>query len=267
MRPIALVGNVAIDHVDGDPPRIGGGPFYGARALRQFGRPGRIVTSCAEADRPALIPGLVALGVPVTWRPGDSTAEFSLRYVDDRREMTVERLGPRWEPADARVPALERTEWVHVAPLARSEFPSETLAALADGRRLSFDGQGLVRPARTGPLELDADVDLGLLSHVTVLKLAEEEAEALVGRVDQASLGALGVPEVVVTYGLHGSVVMAEGRLEEVKARAILDVDPTGAGDSFAVAYLAARSDGFSPFAAARRATALVAALLTGRAR
>jgi sugar/nucleoside kinase (ribokinase family) len=267
VRPIALVGNLAVDHIDGHPPRIGGGAFYGARALRQFGRPGLVVTSCAQEDRAALLPRIAALGVPVTWRPGASTSEFSIRYVDERREMMVERLGPSWRPADVRIPELAPVEWVHAAPLVRSDFPAEALAALAEGRRLSLDGQGLVRPGRTGPLELDADVDLDLLRDVSVLKLAEEEAEALLGRVDRASLAGLGVPEVVVTYGLRGSVVLADDRFQEVRARAILDVDPTGAGDSFAIAYLAARSDGFSPFAAARRATALVAALLTGRAR
>ena len=43
--------------------------------------------------------------------------------------------------------------------------------------------------------------------------------------------------------------------------------DPTGAGDAFAVAYLASRADGHAPAASARRATALVATLLSGRAR
>ena len=43
--------------------------------------------------------------------------------------------------------------------------------------------------------------------------------------------------------------------------------DPTGCGDAYAVGYLAARSDGLAPVAAARRATALVALLLSTRKR
>src|SRR5205823_623776 len=66
------------------------------------------------------------------------------------------------------------------------------------GRRLSFDGQGLVRPPRTGPLELDADYDPELLRHVSILKLAEEEAAVL------GDLSALDVPEIVVTHGTRG---------------------------------------------------------------
>jgi sugar/nucleoside kinase (ribokinase family) len=43
------------------------------------------------------------------------------------------------------------------------------------------------------------------------------------------------------------------------------EIDPTGAGDAFAAAYLVSRSTGHAPTAAARRATALVAGLLGRR--
>ena len=116
--------------------------------------------------------------------------------------MVVDALGPTWTPADLR--GLERADWVHVGPLARSDFPAETLAALARDRRLSFDGQGLVRPARTGPLVLDAEYDPDVLRHVSVLKLAEEEAHVLVGEPDAEALASLGVPEILVTLRLRG---------------------------------------------------------------
>ena len=132
---------------------------------------------------------------------------------------------------------------------------------------LSLDGQGLVRRPQTGPLALDAEADLRVLEHVHVLKLAEEEAEALLGEVSPRSVGELGVPEVVVTLGLRGSIVYAGGRAERVEAHPLRRVDETGAGDAFAVAYLASRADGQAPAASARRATALVATLLSGRAR
>ena len=91
------------------------------------------------------------------------------------REMTVQALGDAWAVAD--VPVLpEAVQWVHVAPLARSDFPTETLAAVARQGRLSLDGQGLVRASSTGPLVLDADFDPELLRHVWVLKLSDEEA-------------------------------------------------------------------------------------------
>ena len=266
MRPLAIVGNLSRDVVDGGAPRVGGAPFHAARALRVLGRPALVAAKCAEADRRTLVPPLVRLGVPVLWREGDSTAAFSFRYEGERREMVVDSLGSPWTPADLR--GLERAEWVHVGALARSDFPVETLAALARERRVSFDGQGLVRPDRTGPLELDGEYDPEVLRHVSVLKLAEEEARALVGELDAEALRSLGVPEVVVTLGSEGAVVLADGRLERVAARAVHGrIDPTGAGDAFAAAYLVSRSSRHAPAAAARRATALVAGLLASRLR
>ena len=266
MRPLAIVGNLSRDLVGGGRPRVGGAPFYAARALRVLGRPAVVATKCAAVDRPELVPPLVALGVPVHSQGGESTATFAYGYDGDSRWMRVEALGDAWTEEDARgwvADALGRAGWVHVGALARSDFPAETLEVLARGRRLSLDGQGLVRPARTGPLELDGDFDREVLRRVTILRLAEEEAELLAPGLDEGALRSLGVPEVVVTLGSRGSVVLAGGRLERIAARPVEGAaDPTGAGDAFAAAYLAARSEGHSPLAAARRATELVAGLL-----
>ena len=263
MRPLAVVGNLSRDLVDGSPPRAGGAPFHAARALRVLGRPALVGAKCADSDRDSLLTPLIRLGLPVLWRGGSSTAAFSFRYEGDRRVMVVEALGDPWGPAD--LYGLERADWVHVGALARSDFPAETLAELGRDRRVSFDGQGLVRPERTGPLELDAAYDPEVLRHVSILKLAEEEARTLVGDPDESALRSLGVPEVVVTLGSEGSLVLADGKLEKVPAQAAGEVDPTGAGDAFSAVYLASRSSGHAPAAAARRATALVAGLLARR--
>ena len=114
-----------------------------------------------------------------------------------------------------------------------------------------------------GPLQLDANYDPELLRHVAILKVAEEEARMLVGSAEPDALAELGVPEIVLTLGSRGSIVIVRGLAEHVPARpADGAADPTGAGDAFAAAYLAARADGHAPASAARRATALVAALL-----
>jgi sugar/nucleoside kinase (ribokinase family) len=263
---LAVVGNLSLDRVDGGTPRAGGAPFWGARALRLLGARALLAVKCADDDRALLARSLVAFGVPVLWLGGTSTAAFSMRYTGDRREMTVDSIGDTWVPED--VHGLRDVRWLHVGALAQSDFPPETLAELARGRRISFDGQGLVRPARTGPLELEREYDPEVLRHVTVLKLAEEEVRSLVGEPDEAALRAFGVPEVVVTLGSRGSLVLTNGRLEQVATRPVEGkVDPTGAGDAFAVVYLAARAGGHAPAASARRAGALVSGLLAGRLR
>jgi sugar/nucleoside kinase (ribokinase family) len=251
MSTIAVVGNLSLDRVAGSRPRIGGGPYHAARALRLVGARARLVARCADGDRRFLLPRLAALGIPLRLLAGETTAAFSFTYDHGVRTMNIDVLGDAWTPDDVRT--LDRhVRWVQVAPLARSDFPSETIAQLAQGRRVLLDGQGLVRKPQTGRLELDADFDRDVLEHVSILKLAEEEAE-LVGEVD--------VPERIVTFGAGGSIVYANGREKRVPAWP-LTRDPTGAGDGFSAAYLAARASGQAPVQAARRATAVVGAML-----
>jgi sugar/nucleoside kinase (ribokinase family) len=268
VRPVAVIGNLARDLVDGQPPRIGGCPFYAARALRALGRPGRIVTRCADEDAKALLPDLLALGVPVTRLPAHATSTFGIRYEGETRLMRVETAGDPWTVEDARGPVAEAVnaiEWMHIGPLLRTDFPAETLAELARRHRLTLDGQGLVRAADIGPLKLDADFDPEILRHLTGLKLAEEEAHAIVGEIDERSIAALGVPEVLVTLGIRGSIVFTRGGSTHVPAHPVHDVDPTGAGDAYMTAYIASRSSGHTPVSAARVATSLVASLLAAQ--
>jgi sugar/nucleoside kinase (ribokinase family) len=268
--PIGVIGNLSVDVVDGGARRPGGGPFHAARAFRALAQPALAVTQCAEADRRVLLRPLAALGVRVSWRPAPATAAFRLRYANGARSVELVHPGEPWTPAAAREAgdALRRVGWLQVAPLARPDFPAETLAELArGGRRLLLDGQGLVRPGRRGVVELDTAYDPAVLVHAAILKLAEDEARALLGGLDAGRIASLGVPEVVVTLGERGALVWAAGALDEVPTiPAPGRVDPTGAGDAFAAAYLASRARGHGPAPAARRACALVGALLMGHA-
>jgi sugar/nucleoside kinase (ribokinase family) len=201
-----------------------------------------------------VLPRLAALGIPLRLLEGTATSGFSFTYDGDVRKMSVDAIGDPWTPDDAR--AIDRrARWLHIAPLIRSDFPAETLAAFARGRRVLFDGQGLVRRPEVGPLQLDADFDPAVLQHISILKLAEEEAAVLGG------VEGLDVPEIVITLGSRGSIVYAGGVEVHVPARP-LPHDPTGAGDAFATAYLAGRAAGHAPAAAARRATAVVGTIL-----
>jgi len=249
---IGLLGNLSQDVLPGRPPHVGGGPYHGARALQRLRVPARIVARCATADRDRLLPPVVRLGTPVRYVPGTSTAAFAFSYEGDRRTMAVDALGDTWRPGD--VPEL-RSRWIHIAPLSRAEWPVATVKALARRYRVSFDAQGLVRTPNTGPLELDDDFDREILRYIWVLKLADEEAEVI------GDVAALGVREAIVTHGSRGATVYCGGGVEHIPAHPLAR-DPTGAGDAFATAYIVGRNAGFRPAGAARRATAVVAALL-----
>lgn len=257
MRGIAVLGNLTRDVVDGGPPRVGGAPYHAARALRLLGGRSSVVARCAEADRRALLAPLVALGVPVRWRSAHATASFALSYRGDERTLELEDPGVPWTLEDAA--AVGRSEWVQVGALTRDDFPLAVLAALARDHRLALDGQALVRPARTGRLELDAEFDHALLRHVTVLKLAEDEVEALGG---EDAVAKLGIPEVLLTGASQGAQLLSGGRREAIAIRRVDTADPTGAGDAFLAGYVWARAAGHRPLSAARNAGTIAARVL-----
>jgi sugar/nucleoside kinase (ribokinase family) len=261
MRPLAVIGHLSRDLFTGAAPRIGGAPWYAGRALRLLGDEATLFAKCGGDDRARFQRRLASLGLPASLSTGGVTTSFT--FVYDRhgeRTMTVEAIGEPWQVDEPEARLLQRVDWLHVAPLLRGDFDVAALERLGSGRRLLLDAQGLVRVRQLGPLTLDADYDADLLRHVSILKVSEEEARVL------EPLTELGVPEIVLTRGSAGSVVFVHGRPEEIPAMPVDgEIDPTGAGDAFNISYLAARADGHAPASAARRATALVAALLLGQ--
>jgi sugar/nucleoside kinase (ribokinase family) len=248
VRALGVIGHLSRDVVAGAPPQIGGGPWHAARALRLIGADAILFAKCGER---AYHRKLAALGSPVSFTLARETTSFTFSYDEHGlRTMGIESISEPWRIEDIPARLLQGVEWLHVAPLLRDDFDPDVLEWLARGRRILLDGQGLVRPRKAGPLVLDGDFDPELLRHVTALKLAQEEAD-VVGEVD--------VPELIVTDGMRGATVNGE----HVPAH-VVSADPTGAGDAFAVAYAASRAAGQAPVSAARRATALVAALLSG---
>jgi sugar/nucleoside kinase (ribokinase family) len=267
VRALAVIGPLARDVVDGRGERIGGGPWYAGLALRALGQEAVVVAKCGEPEQRSFGRRLAALGLPASLAVGGETTAFSFRYdAAGHREMRVDAIGEPWHESDEPERALRRVEWVHAAPVLCGDFPPETIERLARRRRLLLDGHGLVRARQVGPLVLDGGFDRTLLRHVSILKLSEEEAQAILGGGELEELRGLGVPEVVVTFGAGGSLVLTRDAAVRVTARPARG-DPTGAGDAFSVAYLSARAGGHRPISAARRASALVSALLAAGAR
>ena len=268
MSRVAVVGNLARDRIDGGPPQAGGCPFFAALALRLLGREGQIVTRCSDADRPLFNGPVDALGVPVTILSSEHTSGFDHFYDGEIRRTKVTAVGDPWAPADA-AHLDPDVRWVHVAPLLRSDFPPETLAALASGGRpVSLDAQGLVREPRIGPLQQNASFDPAALTAVSVLKLSEEEARTVGGGAfGAATAQSLGVPEILATLGSRGEDVWVDGLITHVPTKPVLGVETTGAGDAFMVGYAAARVDGALPVEAAYEASALVIRMLRERKR
>jgi len=262
---VAVVGNFSRDVVDGGGASPGGGPCFAAEAFRRLGGESQIVSRFAEGNRDLFQPVLETPAVEVTLLPAETTTGFTMSYDGEHRSMEVTALGETWRLEEASTLAPDVT-WVHVAPLLRGDFPPAVLAALAEGRRLSLDGQGLTRRRQLGPLVRDADFEPETLAPVTALKLSEEEARIVAGRrFDGEAAAALGVPEILVTIGSDGVIVFAGDEEARVPTRPVPGVHTTGAGDTFMVGYASARSMGRGPVESATLACDLVTEVLEDR--
>jgi sugar/nucleoside kinase (ribokinase family) len=108
-----------------------------------------------------------------------------------------------------------------------------------------------------------------LLRHISVLKLAEDEAVIVAdGPFDGSTATRLGVPEVLVTFGSEGCDVYTDGTVVRVPAAwRVEGVQTTGAGDMFTACYTAHRSAGADSRRAVELASELVARELEQRLR
>lgn len=267
---VTVLGNLAIDVIDGAPKSPGGCASFAGVALEAVGGNAQIVAMGAEHDHALFDPLLERFGDLVKILPSDRTSSFRLDYDDvDHRHMSVDAIGPVWGVADIEA-ADPATTWVHLAPLLRTDFPAETLAHLAArGHGVAYDGQGLVRADQLGPLVEDRRFSPELLTDIDILKLAEDEAVVVAdGAFDAETAARLGVPEILVTFGSAGCDIYTEGSVERVPAAWRVDgVQTTGAGDMFTACYVANRAAGAEPRLAAEVASELVARQLEQRPR
>jgi sugar/nucleoside kinase (ribokinase family) len=265
---VTVLGNLAVDVINGGPKTPGGCASFSGVAMAAAGAPGGIVALAADDDHALFEPLLERFGSMIRILPAQCTSAFRLDYADiDHRRMSVEAIGPVWGPAEVEA-ADPQTTWVHLAPLLRTDFPAETLKLLAQrGHRVAYDGQGLVRADRLGPLVVDRHYPPELLEHISILKLAEDEAVIVAdGDFDESTAARLGVPEILVTFGSGGcDIYTGETRVRVPAAWRVDGVQTTGAGDMFTTCYVANRAAGADPRAAAKDASELVAGELEKR--
>jgi sugar/nucleoside kinase (ribokinase family) len=137
-------------------------------------------------------------------------------------------------------------------------------AGVVRARLVGLGVQGLVRAVgvdgsvRPRPLPLDE----AALAAIGVAVLGEDDVGGepdLVGRLAAA------VPVVAFTHGARGCEIVVRGRTRRVGIHPALEVDPTGAGDAFAAAFLLALASGADPVDAARLGAAAGSIVVEGR--
>ena len=233
--------DVVRDRVRGvEAVRPGGTAAYAALTARGLGLEVAVVTSSAEYPFQDILPGVGIGNVPA-----EETTVFHNCYGQGvRRQVLARRAG---DIARSDVPPAWRSAGiVLLAPLAQELpldaagwFDAPLIGATAQGWLRAWDEEGRVVTDAPRPDAMGGGLDLLVLS----------EADAGVGSVDDWAPRA-GV--VALTRGPRGVRLRVAGRWHDIPAVPASEVDPTGAGDVWAAAYLVRYSEICDPFEAAR---------------
>jgi len=238
-----VIGHVTKDLTDkGYQP--GGTLVYSGLTARNLGRRVGVITSAG----PDLDLAQILKDIEVVCLSSLVTTTFRNIYEEGGRRQCVCAVAERIAAGD--VPrAWREVPIVHLGPIAGEIggemidlFSSSLLGVTPQGWLRRWDEQGRVFPRQW--------IEAGkLLARVDVLVLSEED---LAGEA-RTLRSQLGVPRVtVVTEGVRGATVHHQGRTLHFPARKTTIVDPTGAGDIFAAAFLVRLAETDDPYEAAR---------------
>jgi len=253
---LVAVGHVTFDRI-GERDVPGGSVSYAALAARRLGWEAAVVTRAGDDFDPARdLPG-----VTVACTPAARTTRFVNEY--DAAGRRRQRVTARAEPIDlGDVPEdLRRAEAVLLAPVV-GEI-TEPAAALFEAGVVGATGQGWMRSvAASGEVARTAFQDAAThLLGVHVLFLSEGDLPA--GGPPAGDLLAC-VPMVALTRGWEGVQLLSRDGILSVPGLARREVDPTGAGDVFAAAFLVRYHETADPAEAAAFAVCAASCAVEG---
>ncbi|MCI0438190.1 MAG: PfkB family carbohydrate kinase [Chloroflexi bacterium] len=246
------IGHVAKD-LTPDGYRLGGAVTYGSLTALKLGlRPAAVASAGPDVDICSALSG-----ISVSVVPSAETTTFNNIYADGRRRQLIKAVGGPIEPSD--VPQAWRSApLVMLGPLVPRMsyelariFDRATVVACIQGWMRRWDEQGSVSPARWEGAELLPHVDAAILS------IDDLDDERLIDVWKELA------PVLIVTRGREGAELHLNGKSKtlgpsgwhHIAAFPTTEVDPTGAGDVFAAAYLVRLGETGDPLEAARFAS------------
>ncbi len=222
---------------------LGGTVTFAALTAYRLGLVAAIVT-CADADLLAELPlhlpeiGLAAHHSSETTAFINSYHEgFRTQYLQARADMLhVEDVPESWRAAPLVLLGPLDQELSPTLVRLFPRRPGAVIAATPQGWLRRWDDEGRVRPAPwTAAEEILPLLDVLILSHDDLLPFANGnliDSDAILAK------WSLQVPLLVATDGRHGATLFQHGVTEQFSAYPAHEVDPTGAGDVFAAAFL-----------------------------
>lgn len=237
------IGHVTRDILSDGSFTLGGTATFAAVTAHRLGLASAIVT-CADAqllnELPSLLPPVGLAG-----RASLASTTFSNQYHEGYRTQYLLARADSLRRED--VPAAWRNSpIVLLGPLAQEldptfvtlfpRRPGALIAATPQGWLRRWDETGRVSPTPwTTAEQVLPLLDVLILSHDDLLPFANgnrAEADTILTHWSTQ------VPLLVATDGRHGATLFQHGSIKRFEAYPVQEVDPTGAGDVFAAAFL-----------------------------
>ncbi len=239
------IGHVTLDRF-GDEVRPGGAALYAAVTADRLGLTAGILTSHADDFPLELLPPRIE----VVSVPAPATTVFEHAHAGRERRLRVRAVAAPLGEAD--VPEDWRDAGLVLLAPVMNEVDARLAAAFADAS-VAAEAQGWLRGlGRDGAVRaVRWEAAPQALRRLQALFLSAADVR---GQEPAMTEWVQRVPVAVVTAGKNGALLYVNGDRYEVRPRPAREVDPTGAGDVFAAAFLARyRRDG-DPWEAAEAA-------------
>lgn len=239
------IGNITKD-ITPDGYTVGGTVTYASVAALRLGLKPGVITRIG----PDLVLPEIYQQIELVSLPSAQTLTFENIYTEDGRVQVIHAIGDAIGIQDIPKELHQNNPpIVLLGPLARELdpkvaglFPDALLGVVPQGWIRHWDAAGHVSHT---PLDCNDEV----LRFADVLVVSTED----VGHdLRLAQCYAETVKVMVLTRGLHGCDVYYDGHITHVRPRRALEVDPTGAGDTFTAAFLIRYAESRNPIEAAR---------------
>lgn len=225
-----VIGHITRD-VTPDGYTTGGTVAYAGLTARNLGyRVGIVTSHGSELELDDLLSGIELHAIP-----SDQTTTFENIYRAQRREQYIRAVASPIPPQAIPEP-WRQAPIVHLAPLA-DELPPEIIEVFDDTTLIGVTPQGWMRrwddEGRVWPKPWECAEQI--LARADVLVFSEED----VLHIDDAIQTFAAMARImVVTRGVGGATLYLDGQPYHYPAFVVQEVDPTGAGDVFAAAFL-----------------------------
>jgi sugar/nucleoside kinase (ribokinase family) len=224
-----IVGHVTKDIVPGGFVYGGTATYAGRMAVALGERVGVVTSASADFDFAAALPDIQVANVPA-----ETTSTFENLYANGTRVQYVRGVARPLE--SAAVPESGRSAAVALlAPLTNEVMPGVEVAF--HGTQLGATPQGWLRRwGADGLVKLDGwDTVVERLARLDAVVLSEDDVQRSEATID---LLRRRIPLLVVTHSSRGATLFRNGEGTLFPAFPVEEVEPTGAGDVFAAAFL-----------------------------